>query len=81
VDDYNTLFKFLTPGEKDVTTYDEGVKRLQKYSKETGQKDLTEAIYYAVKEAKAKGIELEIYQQIHYPVIKGEIQPNETLAE
>jgi hypothetical protein len=81
INDYNTLFKFLTPGEKDVTSYDEGVKRLQKFSKETDQKDLTEAIYYAVKEAKANGFELEIYQQIHYPVIKGEIQPNETLAE
>jgi hypothetical protein len=43
--------------------------------------DLTEAIYQAVREAKSNGVYVEIYQQIHYPVIKGEIQPNETLVE
>jgi DNA-binding transcriptional regulator YhcF (GntR family) len=81
VEDYNNLFTFLTPGEKPVTSYAEGVKRLQDLSKKLQTNDLTEAIYHAVKAAKAHGISLEVYQQIHYPVIKGSIQPNETLTE
>jgi DNA-binding transcriptional regulator YhcF (GntR family) len=80
VNEYNELFKYLTPGKDEVNTYEEGVKRLQDLAKQLKTKDLTEAIYHAVKKAKADGVELEIYQQIHYPVIKGDIQPNETLV-